>query len=478
MGGGVGGLSAAIHCRNAGFEVTLLEQNALGGKAAQIEVSGFRLDPGPSIIILPEIYRNLFRRCGRDPDDYIKFRRLDPITRVFQEGTSGWLDIPAQLSEALSLAKTISSKDAESLKSLCDLMGRIEPHLYKSVFRRPVHSPLQLLSPDLIAMGRHFAGSGTYKEYVDRNFESPFFRAFFYGFPAYSGQSYHTRSMSGLLIPYFMLVGGVYYPEGGVAAIPKALERLARELGVVFRVGERVRSISSSGTRISALETDNGEKVVADHYVSNVDRISTQALLGRQTSAHPSFSYFTVHWGLRRQLPNLAHHMLLIPKNFEAGFDALYRDRKFPDPPIVYLNVTSDSDNTVAPPGCTNLFAVVTSPACEPDIDWSAETIKARQAVQSMLSRFGLSFSPEDIVFERIQTPVYFQSEHANFKGSLYGPDETERLFGGLFPLKCKDDWFRNLFYAGGSVQPGAGLPMVTLSGKFVADLIAGADSR
>ncbi len=472
-GGGVGGLSAAIHCRLAGFDVAVFEQAALGGKAAPIATHGFQLDPGPSIIILPEIYEDLFRLAGKEPDSYLRFRRLDPITRVFREGVEGWLDIPSTFSECLKLAREISPADAESLSGICDLIEKIEPHLNKSVFRHPIHSVWQLLSPDLVAMGRRFAQGGTYKEYVDHGFKSPFFRAFFYGFPAYSGQSYFTKSMSGLLIPYFMLVKGVYYPEGGVASIPRSLERLARELGVEFHVGAQVQSFEHSGTKVRALRLADGKVETGDYFISNIDRIATQGMLGRSVKYKPSFSYFTIHWGLNRRLPNLAHHMLTIPQGFEAGFEALYRHRRFPDPAILYLNATSELDPSTAPPGCTNLFAVITSPACEPTLDWEEETKRAKAMVLDQLQRFGWEIQSEDILFERIQTPDYFREEHGNFMGSLYGPEENQRLFGGLFPLKCSDDALRNLFYVGGSVQPGAGLPMVTLSGKFAADLIA-----
>jgi phytoene desaturase len=470
-GGGVGGLSAAIHGRLAGWDVTLLEQNQLGGKAAQLELHGFKLDPGPSIIILPDIYRDVFRRAGKDPDEYLNFQRLDPISRVFREDISTWIDIPANFAECVHLARSISKKDAESLEMICDLMERVEPHINRSVFKKPIHSALQLLSPDLVAAGRHFAQAGSYKDFIDRHFESPFFRSFFYGFPSYSGQTYFTKSMSGLLIPYYMLRKGVFYPVGGVAAIPKAFERLARELGVRIRVPAKAQRIVSSGNRVTAVELEGGEICPCDSLISNIDRLTTEQLLGRSTTYHPSFSYFTAHWGIRGVLPNLSHHNLLVPNGFETGFECLYRNFKFPVPPITYLNVTSEMDPSTAPPGCTNLFAVVGSPSCEPDIDWKAQTKLSLALIKAQIRRFGWEVSEEDIIFERVQTPVYFQEEHGNFKGSLYGPREQERLFGGLFPLKCSDNRFKNLFYAGGSVQPGAGLPMVTLSGKFAADL-------
>jgi phytoene desaturase len=473
-GGGVGGLSAAIHACLAGYEVVLIEQSRVGGKAARIQMSGFSLDPGPSIVILPEIYRDVFRAAGKNPDEYIEFLKLDPITRVFVEGGDGWTDIPASFDRCLLVANQISQNDSQSLARLFDLLDKVAPHIWKSVFKRPIHSPLQLLSPDLIAVGKRFAQEKSFKDFVDKNFESDFFKAFFYGFPSYSGQSYTTRSMSGLLIPYFMFRSGVFYPVGGVSASPEAFERLARELGVVFKIGSAVSKFWVEGRTVQGVELCSGEFEPCDYLISNIDRLTTQQMMGKKIDASPSFSYFTVHWGINRRLPNLSHHVLLVPKNFHAGFKSLYVEKRFPDPAIVYLNATSELDPNVAPRGCTNLFAVVSSPACEPGLDWEVQAQVGRRALKETLQRFGWDFEADEIVFERIQTPTYFQSVHGNFKGSLYGPQESERLFGGLFPLRCKDETYRNLFYAGGSVQPGAGLPMVTLSGKFAVDLITG----
>ena len=139
------------------------------------------------------------------------------------------------------------------------------------------------------------------------------------------------------------------------------------------------------------------------------------------TSCRPSFSYFTAHWGVRRRMTGFSHHTLLIPKNFEQGFEQLYGKRRLPDEPIVYLNVASEIDPGSAPPGCTNLFAVVTSPACEDGLDWESLSDVALGRVKSTLAKFGWELSDSELDFERVQTPVYFASQQGNYRGSLYG---------------------------------------------------------
>lgn len=464
VGAGQGGLSAAIHLRLRGHRVLVVHDGPVGGKAAAVETQGYRLDPGPSIVILPRIYESVFAAAGRRMDDYLRFRRLDPISRVLFEGSEP-LDLPADREACLRLVQEIDAEDRESLARLLDDLDKVSPHIDASVFKHPYHSPLQLADPHLIATAMRFDVRKTYRELVDGMFRSPLLRAFFYGFPSYGGQTYDSKAPGALMIPYLMIQEGVFFPEGGVAAIPEAFARLARELGVEFREG-RGAGLVLQGHRATALRLASGESVEADAFVMNADRLQVEGWLGRPTDVPPSLSYFTVHWGVRAELKGLEHHTLLVPKEFQAGFEALYRRREFPQPPIVYLNVTP------APAGRTALFAVVTTPAQEPHLDWTRDELRYRNLVAQEIARFGWDVDAHGLDFERIQSPDVFCRRDGNHRGSLYGPDEAHRLFGGLFPLRCKDEEIRNLFYCGGSVQPGAGLPMVTLSGRFAAELV------
>ncbi|AIE86942.1 phytoene desaturase family protein [Fimbriimonas ginsengisoli] len=469
VGGGQGGLSAAIYARLRGHDVMLLERSGvLGGKAAGIELSGYRLDPGPSIVILPRIYEQVFQDAGRNMADYLRFQRLDPISRVCFEGQPA-LDLPAGRAEIERLVREIAPGDAPNFTRLMANLDHVTPHIDRSIFAHPYDRPWQLADPHLVAFAMRFDLRATYKELVDGWFQSPLLRAFFYGFPSYGGQTYDSKAPGALMIPYLMLQEGVFYPEGGVSAIPAAFERLARELGVEFRTSANVTKLKMDGPRLGGVHLESGEVVAADAVISNVDRSTTREWLGDIDRRPPSLSYFTVHLGVRRRLPGLRHHTLLIPSDFERGFETLYRHRQFPEPPIVYLNDTTSTDASTAHPGCTNLFAVVTSPAEEDHLDWAGDY---RSRVIATLARFGIVIDEAEIDFERTQTPTYFREMHGNYRGSLYGVDEKSRLFGGLFPLRNRDEQIDNLFYCGGSVQPGAGLPMVTLSGRFAASYL------
>lgn len=472
IGGGVAGLSAAIHARLRGYDVTLLEQgDALGGKAAPVRRDGFTLDPGPSIIILTHIYQEVFRRAGRNPDDYLQFQRLDPFTRVLMDGLNGPLDLPADEEACIQALGRVAPQDEPGLRKLMATLASAAPYVDDTVFAHPIDKPYQLLHPKLARFALHFNPRLTYRQLVDEQIQSPLLRAFFYGFPSYSGQTYDSKAAGALLIPFYMLRHGVWYPKGGIHAIPAAFTRLAQELGVDIQYQAKVTGVATQGRRLTEVHVEGGEAIKADAVICAMDRYTFGPWLQRPEPQTPSYSYYTLHWGLKGERPEVEHHTLLIPSGFEAGFEELYQQRRPPSRPVIYLNNPGRVDPQSAPPGHTNLFAVLTVPAMHDHLDWERESVRLRQITRQELDRFGLGFEDSDIIFERQQDPRYFQSAHGSWRGSLYGPDEKERLWG-LFSLGPRDPQFRNLTYAGGTAQPGAGLPMVTLSGKFAADAL------
>lgn len=472
VGAGQGGLSAAIHARLRGFDVLVLETSSgVGGKAQAINTDGFRWDPGPSIVILPRIYEDVFKRAGRRLEDYLQFHRLETISRVYFEGQEPF-DLPSDSEACLDVLREVAPEDLDAFERFMAILKKVSHLVDETVFSRPFETIWHLLDPKLVKLGLPFDARKTYKQLVDSWFKNPILRAFFYGFPSYGGQTYDSHAPGALMIPFLMLDEGVFYPQGGVAAIPEAFYRLACELGVEFRFEAKVKNLITDQNRVTHASLEGGELIAADSFISNVDRLTVQSWIGAPSSASPSFSYFTIQWGLKARKFELPHHSLLVPKDFENGFEALYRKAEFPKRPIVYLNDTVGIDPLTVPSGAGNLFAVVTCPALVSTCNWQSEAKTFEDRTVSVMSAFGLDIVDSEVVVKRVQTPAVFAERDGSYRGSLYGPTEFERAFKGLFPLTNRDPKFKNLFYCGGSVQPGAGLPMVTLSGRFAAEMI------
>lgn len=472
LGGGVGGLCASIYGRLNGWEVTLLEQrDTLGGKAAQKQLDGFTLDPGPSIIILPKLYDQVFLDAGKNPRDYLDFERLDPVTRLFAWDREA-IDIPSSVEDCHELIRQIAPADEAGFRELIEKGERLAAHVEKTVFAGPIESPAKFLNPRFLQMGMLFGPRASYKEIVDKLFNSELLRSFFYGFPTYSGNTYHAKAIGALLIPYYLLSEGVFYPKGGVGAIPQAFERLAREVGVQIKTGTRVTGVGTDGKNVTSILTGSGDKTKCDAVISNIDRFTVGTkYLARSVLEPPSYSYFTMAWHVPSESNPYAHHNLIIPQEFRESYKSLYDDFAPATDPLVYVNSPTVTDPNVAPCGRSLQFAVVTVPANTRQNPWAALEETYPRNVMRMLRSVPNGDGIENETLLDIQSPLVFEQRDGSFKGSLYGLTEKKRHYG-ILPSTNRDPILKNLFYCGGSVQPGAGLPMVTLSGKFAANLL------
>jgi len=466
----MGGLSAAIHARLKGYEVTVIEKApGAGGKARPSWESGYRFDLGPSIIILTDIYRAVFELAGRRMEDYLEFVRLDPITRVYFEGTDPF-DIPADRQSCLQVLGSRFPEDRGAVEQLLNQLDGVMPRVRASVFAHPYDRPWKLLDLNLLRIGSSLGARTPYKKFIDDLFKSQELRAFFYGFPSYGGQTYDVPSPGSLLIPYLMIQEGVFYPVGGVGSIVDAFFRLASDLEVEFRFDEEVTDLVRHNREVSKVVTTKGEYACAS-VISNIDRSTLGSMLGRKESRAPSLSYLTMSLALSKPADGFSHHNLFLPSDYEPVYESIYLKREFPENPIVYANSVTEMDPTAAPSDTGNLFLVATSPAEEPGMDWKTFKTEAEARVLATLRRCGIELTPQSICSQVTQTPSTFRVRDGNYRGSLYGLDQRHRLFG-MMPAPNWDQEYRNLIYCGGTVQPGAGLPMVTLSGKFAADLL------
>jgi phytoene desaturase len=472
VGAGMGGLSAAIHSAVLGKRVLVLEQQPeVGGKACQVKQDGYMFDPGPSIVIMPWIYEQVFKHAGEDMRDHLVFERLDPFFSIRAEGGE-MIEFPADEKAFFSFIENHFPRDIEAFRRILKLGDDIYPTVKETFFAQVYQSVSDLIDPSFLPLLGHTELLQPFKKPVDAWFSDPLLRAFFYSFPTYSGQTYFSRSPGSFLIPYIMIREGVYYPTGGIGAIPRAFVKLAEKKGVEVRTKTKVSAFLTEGNRVTGVKTGEGETVSAQTVISNIDKAATLKMLGRPYPRSTSFSYVSVQMGVRKELPGLHLHQSCIPHEYERPYRDLYEKRIYPRHHVLYLNVPSAVDPSFAPAGCANVFAVIPTPAQDPSLDWAVFEKTVVSDVCSELSRYDIHIRQEEIDTVRIQTPRYFEEAHGNYGGSLFGPDEKERPVWGMLPLANTDEMYDNLYYCGGSVQPGAGLPMATLSGKFIGDII------
>jgi diapolycopene oxygenase len=489
VGGGLGGLASALELKRRGFEVIVLERQVeLGGKASERAEAGYRWDEGPSIVVMPWVYRTLFEASGLDPDKYLPMKRLDPAFRiVLSDGRT--LDIPADPTGLRDAFAAIHPPDGPALDRFLDKMDRFARLISHSFCDRILENWGQVMLSPLMVSAALISPAKGYAKEIDEQFQSPAIRELLYGFPTYSGFDPQHAPASLTIIPWTIIREGVWYPtSGGIAAIPRSIGQACRDMGVDIHTGVEVEAIElDSQGKVSGVSTSAGP-IPTRVVVSNADYIHTFRMLRggkgftneianlRAGKAEPSTSFFTIQLACNRSWDALAHHILVLTKGSGRVYDELFVKGQYTSDPPIYVNVTSVTDPGDAPEGCSNPFIVIGAPALKPGHEHERDRDFEERYADQLIARLELAGLPGlagATVSRKITAPSDWQDRFTAFLGSIYGLGNKHNVLGGAFrPLNFRAD-VPGLYFVGGGVQPGAGMPMVVQSGKIAAERIS-----
>ena len=487
VGGGLGGLAAACTLAARGHAVTLYERNGwFGGKAATLDEAGYHFDMGPTILIMPSVLRRIFAEAGRNLDDYLELVELDPQWRCFYED-GATLDLTgdrAAMRENLeALAPGTGLPDGyERFMATSARLERISNDffLWRSV--GSVKDTLSLgetFSPavlaDLVAMrfGR------TVAETVRADIKDPRAAQMVDHFTQYVGSS-PAASPAVLCGIANMQVGeGVWYPIGGTGAIPAALAKLAKELGVEMVSGRKVTGIRAEGGRARTVATNAGERRF-DAVVTNADAVrSYRELLEGAPKApekyenrdfEPACSGVVLYLGLKRRYEHLLHHSFVFSRDPEEEFRQIYEEGVPADDPTCYVCAPSLTEPGVAPEGGEALYVLVHTPYLRPGQDWNEMLPAYRERILDKLEGCGrMTGLRDNIVVERSLTPQDINDRYSVLDGAIYGLASHGR-FAGAFKPANRSPELDGLYLAGGAAHPGPGMPMALMSGWIAAD--------
>jgi phytoene desaturase len=478
IGGGLGGLSAAIHLRLREFEVCLLEKNrTVGGRANRIDSEGFHFDTGPSLLNYPWVFEELFETAGKKMNAYIRLIPVDPsITFHWPDHQTFFLS--SQIATLLDECERIEPGVAPRLFSfLADAECKYRFSFDKLVLANednPIKWLFNLKPGEMLKMGVWHSLNSELKRF----FKSRYLREAFGSYAMYLGGS--PWALPGLfsILPYGELAYGLWLPEGGIYGIVKAIEQLAKDLGVEIRTETEVKTITTDQGRATGVELMNGQQLQFPVVVSNVDVPLTQAELlksadyRKPTVPRMTCGVVTLYWGLRHQSTGLPHHSIFLPNDSRASFYQLLNEEAIPDELPFYICLASESDPSLAPEGCTSAFVLAPVPLISKwGEDWKPAVDMIRQRVFQNLEHHDFALRSEDIITEQVWTPVGWRDRFGLFDGSAFGA--AHHLFEvGPFRSKNYDSQIKGLYYAGASTTPGTGLPMVLLGGKMTAERI------
>lgn len=492
VGAGLGGLATAIRLQAAGYRVTLFDrQTGPGGKAFTEQIGPYRFDTGPSLLTMKHVFDDLFAAASRSFDDYVTTSPLDPVCRYFwRDGTRfQTAGDSARLARDAAAVFGIDAGAVERFLAYSARIHRVTAHLFleRSLHEWPTYasagfwrSLVQLPQIDALR---------TMDRAVASYFQEPHLRQLFDRYATYNGSSPYRTPATLNIIPHVEYAIGSHAVHGGIYEIPRAMDRVAEELGVRRRYGsvvERIEVDAARGPRGRAGGRVTGVRVAGVHepfdvVVSNVDVTPTYRDLLQDTKApryrryqatEPSSSGIVFYFGVKRRFPELGLHNIFFSDDYEREFREIFDEGRAPDDPTIYVNITAkEGAPGDAPADGENWFVLVNAPH-DAGQDWEAEAGRVRRAVVERLGR-ELQCDLESLIeVEARLLPPDIEARTDSWGGSLYGISSNSRLAAFLrHPNRSRR--YPGLFFVGGSAHPGGGMPLVVLGGSIVAGLVA-----
>ncbi len=489
IGGGLAGLSAACTLAARGYAVTLFERNEwLGGKAAVLEGGGFRFDMGPTIVTIPSVLRRVFTEAGRRMEDYLTLANLDPQWRCFFEDGS-CLDLaqnPEAMVERLDQFAPGTNSGA-GYRDFMKLSHRLNDISYRFFFNKPIGGLRDMFDfktafdpkmlGDVLAMRMGHSVAGTVRKFNP----DPRVAQMIDHYTQYIGSSPYGSPAVLCGIAHMQANEGIWYPLGGTRAVPVALEKLARELGVEIQTNTGIKKILTEDGAVTGVLTNRGMEIKLSAIVSNCDAVRTHrelingsvgARFEKRRDYEAACSGVVLYLGLNRRYDHLAHHGFVFSRDPHEEFDWIYKKGEPAPDPTCYLAATSCSEPGTAPTGGEALYVLVHTPYLRPHHDWKKLLPAYRKVIIEKLKRTGSMPDLESrIVFERTLTPQDIHDRYHVLDGAIYGLASHGKFLGAFKPSNRSPD-LRGLYLAGGAAHPGPGMPMVLMSGWIAADAL------
>jgi phytoene desaturase len=475
IGSGFSSLSAACYLAQQGHEVTVYEKNAtIGGRARQLKREGFTFDIGPTWYWMPDVFERFFADFGKKPADYYQLIKLSPAYQVYF-GINEFVTIADNLPKIISTFESIEKGSGHKLASFMAQAQHNYEIAIKDLVYRPGVSPLELITLETAKKANQFFG--TISKDIRKKFSNKKliqileFPVLFLGAKPSDTPSFYS------FMNFADFGLGTWHPKNGMYSVILAMEKLAKELGVVIRTNSNIEKIVVKNGTANAIVSD-GESIKGDIILSGADYHHTESLLNEKHRGYsekywenrtfaPSSLLFYV--GFDTKIKNVEHHTLFFDVDFDIHARAIYDTPKWPDEPLFYASFPSKTDINAAPAEKeAGIFLIPLAPGLE-------DTPELREHYfEKIISRFEtlIEQSVKDkIIFKESFCVNDFVKEYNSYKGNAYGLANTLMQTAFLRP-KLKSKKVRNLYFTGQLTVPGPGVPPALISGKLVADLI------
>ena len=478
IGSGIAGIAGAIRLVQKGYAVSVFEANNYpGGKLTTLQLGNYRFDAGPSLFTLPYLVDELFELSGRNPRDYFNYGQLEMLCHYFYEdGTvlHAFADQQKLLAEIESKLQVSSAP----LKEYLEHSEYVFERTRYSFLERSLHKFSTYISADILKTVSSIRKLNLFDNMHEVNtnrLNHPKLVQLFDRFATYNGSNPYKAPGVLNSIPHLEFGIGSYFPTEGMHHILTACMKLAEELGVKFHFSERVKNIRIANRSVKGIETEKGF-YPANLLISNCDVKQSYKQLMPNNQApkktmeqEPSSSALIFYWGINRSFPELDTHNILFSSDYQKEFECIFEENTVSDDPTVYIHISSKLVPGDAPEGKENWFVMVNVPSNQGQ-DWEKLRLKVRQTTIEKINRI-LKTDLESLIEEEdYLDPIRISDRTNSFAGALYGASSNDRM--AAFFRHPNFSKVKGLYFAGGSVHPGGGIPLCLLSAKITVDLI------
>jgi phytoene desaturase len=480
VGGGLSGLSAALYLAGRGRNVTVVEREAHpGGRVGRADVNGYRLDMGPTVLTMPDIIDDAMAAVGEKLTDRLDLQSVHPAyNAIFAGGES--LQVHTEPTAMYAEVERFAGRrEADAYLRMRQWLTKLYETEFDGFIGANFDSPLSLLTPQLarlLAMGGFRRWESVIRRFLtdERLLRVFTFQALYAGVPPQSALAVYA------VIAYMDTVAGVYFPRGGMRALPDAMAAAAADAGVEFIYGATVSTIERSGSRATAVITDTGRRVPADAVVLTTELPDTYRLLDyaprRLLKLRPAPSAVVAHVGVPAVDDRIGHHTILFGDAWKQTFSDIITDGRVMGDPSLLVTRPTAGDPSLAPPGRDLLYVLAPTPNTEVGrVDWDATSSTYVEhmlgAVRERLPQLG-----DDMEVLSVVTPADWGRQ-----GMLAGtPFALAHTFAQTGPFRPANTvrGVDNVVLAGSSTVPGVGVPTAVMSGRLAADRITGVPAR
>lgn len=479
VGSGIAGIASSIRLASKGYQVEVFEANSYpGGKLSEIEIKGYRFDAGPSLFTLPEQVEELFHLAGKDPKAHFEYLKLDVACHYFWEDgkqIKAWSDLNRFAEEV----ETRLGEPGAHVRQALQRSAYIYDHLAPLFMHRSLHKLGTWTRPQALKSYLRMGKLGIFSTMNKANeelFSNPKMVQLFNRYATYNGSDPYQTPATLNIIPHLEFNIGAFFPKKGMHDITMSLFRLAESLGVKFHFNAPVEEILVEKGRATGIKV-NQEKISADLVVNNMDMVNAyKTILKRQKQPKKlldqpkSSSALIFYWGIKKVFPQLDLHNILFSEDYKREFEHIFKWGSIYEDPTVYINITSVYKPDDAPPGCMNWFTMINVPNNQGQ-DWDQLIAEARKSIIRKINRILKTDLESLIEVEEILEPRTIELKTSSANGALYGNSSNNRFAAFLRHANYSSD-IKNLYFCGGSVHPGGGIPLSLLSAKIMTEMI------